>query len=100
MDTSPYLPEMSANKRSIGLELKTAEGRAAACALVAKADVFITNYSTPAVRGLGFGYEDLAAINPGLIYVAMPGFGSDPRSRTTSSWRGGRTRPRWWGSTS
>ena len=27
--------------------------------------MFITNYSTPAVRGLGFGYEDLAAINPG-----------------------------------
>jgi benzylsuccinate CoA-transferase BbsF subunit len=77
MDTSPYVPEMSANKRSVGLELKTAQGRAAAGALVANADVFITNYSTPAVRGLGFGYEDLAAINPGLIYIAMPGFGSD-----------------------
>jgi crotonobetainyl-CoA:carnitine CoA-transferase CaiB-like acyl-CoA transferase len=77
MDTSPYLPEMSANKRSIGLELKTAEGRAAALALVANADVFVTNYSTPAVRGLGFGHEDLVALNPGLIYVAMPGFGSD-----------------------
>jgi crotonobetainyl-CoA:carnitine CoA-transferase CaiB-like acyl-CoA transferase len=78
MDTSPYLPEMSANKRSIGLELKTAEGRAAATALLAKADVFITNYSTPAVRGLGLGHEDLVAINPGLIYIALPGFGSDP----------------------
>ena len=77
MDTSPYVPEMSANKRSIGLELKTPEGRQAAYALIAAADVFVTNYSTPAVRGLGLGYEDLAAINPRLIYVALPGFGSD-----------------------
>jgi benzylsuccinate CoA-transferase BbsF subunit len=78
MDTSPYLPEMSANKRSICLELKTAEGRAAALALLAKADVFVTNYSTPAVRGLGLGHDELAAINPRLTYVALPGFGSDP----------------------
>src|SRR3954451_23961862 len=37
MDTSAYLPEMSANKRSVGLEMKTPEGRAAALALVAQA---------------------------------------------------------------
>ena len=78
MDTSPYLPEMSANKRSVGVELKQAEGCRAARALLANADVFITNYSTPAVRGLGFGYEDVAAVNPGIVYVALPGFGSDP----------------------
>jgi benzylsuccinate CoA-transferase BbsF subunit len=78
MDTSPYVPEMSANKRSIGLELKRPEARHAALALLAGADVFITNYSTPAVCGLGLGYADLAAVNPDLIYIALPGFGSDP----------------------
>jgi benzylsuccinate CoA-transferase BbsF subunit len=77
MDTSPYVPEMSANKRSLGLELKTPEGRGAALALLANTDVFVTNYSTPAVRGLGLGYEDVAAVNPGIVYVALPGFGSD-----------------------
>jgi benzylsuccinate CoA-transferase BbsF subunit len=76
-DTSPYLGEMSANKRSVGLELKTPEARQAALALIATADVFLTNYSTPAVCGLGLGYDDLAAINPEIIYIAMPGFGSD-----------------------
>jgi benzylsuccinate CoA-transferase BbsF subunit len=78
MDTSPYVAEMSANKRSVGLELKQAEGREAALALVANADVFVTNYSTPAVRALGLGYEDVAAVNPDIVYVALPGFGSDP----------------------
>ena len=77
MDSSPYLGEMCANKRSVGLDLKQPDGRDAALALLATADVFITNYSTPAMRTLGFGYEDVAAVNPTIIYVAMPGFGSD-----------------------
>jgi benzylsuccinate CoA-transferase BbsF subunit len=78
MDTSPYVPEMSANKRSVGLDLKHPEARQAALALLADVDVFLTNYSTPAVRALGFGYDDVAAVNPDIIYVALPGFGSDP----------------------
>ena len=78
MDTSPYLAEMSANKRSVGLDLKHPDGRQAALALLARADVFVTNYSTPAVRSLGLGYEDVAAVNQGIVYVALPGFGSDP----------------------
>jgi benzylsuccinate CoA-transferase BbsF subunit len=78
MDTSPYVAEMNANKRSVGLELKQDDARRAALALLTHADVFITNYSTPAVRSLGFGYEDLAAVNPDIVYVALPGFGSDP----------------------
>ena len=78
MDTSPYLAEMSANKRSVGLELKHPAARRAVLALIATADVFVTNYSTPAVRALGLGPDDLAAVNPALVYVALPGFGSDP----------------------
>ena len=78
MDTSPYLAEMSASKRSVGLDLKHAAARHAALALLANADVFVTNYSTPAVRALGFSYEDVAAVNPEIVYVALPGFGSDP----------------------
>jgi benzylsuccinate CoA-transferase BbsF subunit len=78
VDTSPYLGEMSANKRSVGLELKRPDALQAALALIANADVFITNYSTPAVRALGLGYEAVAEVNPDIVYVALPGFGSDP----------------------
>jgi benzylsuccinate CoA-transferase BbsF subunit len=78
IDTTPYLGEMGANKRSVGLDLKHPDGRRAALALVAASDVFVTNYTTPAVRDLGLGYGAVAAVNPRIVYVAMPGFGSDP----------------------
>jgi benzylsuccinate CoA-transferase BbsF subunit len=78
LDTGPYVSEMSAGKRSVGLDLKHPDGLAAALDLVAHTDVFVTNYSTPAVRALGLGYEDCAAVKPDLVYVALPGFGSDP----------------------
>ena len=64
MDTTPYLGEMGANKRSVGLDLKQPEGRRAALALLAAADVFITNYTTPAVRDLGLAYEEVVAVEP------------------------------------
>lgn len=78
LDTTPYLGEMGANKRSVGLDLKHPDGRRAALALLAASDVFITNYTTPAVRALGLGYEEVAAVNPRIVYVSMPGFGSEP----------------------
>lgn len=77
-DTSPYLPEMNANKRSVGLNLKSPAALAAAKALIANADVFLTNYSTPAVTDLGLDADTLRALNPRLIYAALPAFGSDP----------------------
>ena len=79
MDSSPYLAEFDAGKRCVGLELKRAGGLEVAKRLVAQADVFLTNYSTPAVRGLGLGYEDVRAVNEDIIYVALPGFGSDEK---------------------
>ncbi len=78
MDTTPYLGEMGANKRSVGLDLKHPDGRRAALALLAASDVFVTNYTTPAVRSLGLAYEEVAAVNPRIVYLAMPGFGSEP----------------------
>lgn len=77
-DTSPYLPEMNAGKRSVGLNLKAPAALDAAKRLIAKADVFITNYSTPAVADLGLDPATLRALNPALVYIALPAFGSDP----------------------
>ena len=77
-DTSPYLSEMNANKRSVGLNLKVAAAVQAAKKLIAQADVFLTNYSTPAVTDLGLAAATLRALNPRLIYAALPAFGSDP----------------------
>ncbi len=63
------------NKRGIALDLKAEEGRAALRDLLRSADIVIENYRRDTMERLGLGYETLAAENPGLIYVAVSGFG-------------------------
>ena len=65
------------NKRSVTLDLKSAEGLAALKAIITTADVFIQNFRPGVVERLGLGEETLRAINPGLIYVSITGFGFD-----------------------
>lgn len=74
------------NKRAIALNLKTEGGREALKRLAAQwADVFVENYRSGAFKSLGLGYEDLARLNPKLIYVSMTAFGQDgPRGYQTA----------------
>jgi crotonobetainyl-CoA:carnitine CoA-transferase CaiB-like acyl-CoA transferase len=75
----------ASNKRSITLDLKTEKDRQILKKLVATADVFVENYRPGALAALGLGYEDLAAINPRLIYASFSAFGQDgPRGRQTA----------------
>ena len=83
MGTS-FLTQAS-NKRSIALDLKTENDRAVLKKLVATADVFVENYRPGAFAALGLGYDDLAAINPRLIYASFSAFGqAGPRGRQTA----------------
>ena len=68
---------LNRNKRSISLDLKSAEGRATLDRLVADADVFLHNMRPQAIERLDLGYERLGALNERLIYCAAVGFGSD-----------------------
>jgi formyl-CoA transferase len=63
------------NKRSVALDLKHPEGRAALDRLIDTADVLITNYPFPVRARLRLGYEDVAARNPRLIYASFSGYG-------------------------
>jgi crotonobetainyl-CoA:carnitine CoA-transferase CaiB-like acyl-CoA transferase len=74
------------NKRAIALNLKTEGGRAALKRLVAEwADVLVENYRPGAFKALGLGYEDLARLNPTLVYASMTAFGQDgPRGTQTA----------------
>jgi len=65
------------NKRSITLNLKTADGVAILKKMAAGADVLIENYRPDVKKRLGFDYETLRAINPRLVYVSLSGFGQD-----------------------
>lgn len=66
---------MNRNKRGIVLDLKKPAGREALKRLIKTADVLIENYRHDTLDKLGLGYETLRAINPGLIYCAVSGFG-------------------------
>ena len=73
--TNAMFAAVNRNKRAIVLNLKAPEGKAILLDLVRKADVFVENFRPGAIAKLGLGYEALRAINPGLIYVSMSGFG-------------------------
>jgi formyl-CoA transferase len=65
------------NKRSLTLNLKTAEGVAILKQLATTADVLIENYRPDVKHRLGIDYATLRAINPRLVYVSISGFGQD-----------------------
>ena len=65
----------SRNKSSVGVDLSTAAGRDVLYKLVASADVFLTNYLTPVRRKLKIDVEDLAKVNPRLVYARGSGLG-------------------------
>lgn len=62
-------------KRSIVLDLRSAEGKAALQELIKQGDIFIHSMRAKAVARLGFSYEDVAAINPGIVYTNCYGYG-------------------------
>jgi crotonobetainyl-CoA:carnitine CoA-transferase CaiB-like acyl-CoA transferase len=74
--SAPFLM-MNRNKRGIALNLKHPRGKEILLRMVRDADVLTENYRTGTLDKLGLGYEVLSAVNPGLIYCAITGFGLD-----------------------
>lgn len=66
---------VNVNKKSVVLNLKTAQGVELAKQLIAKADIVVENYHTGQMEKFGLGYEDLKKINPRIIYSCTRGFG-------------------------
>lgn len=74
--SSPFA-RLNRNKESVALDLKSDAGRAAFLRLVERADALVENLRPGALRRLGLGPDDLAAVNPGLVYASVSGFGQD-----------------------
>ena len=75
-DTDPYYFHVfNANKKSITINLKSAEGLALVKDMLKKADVCIENFAPGAIERLGLGYDVVKALNPGIIYAQVKGFG-------------------------
>lgn len=62
-------------KRSLALDLKTAEGKEILWRLIRGADVFIEGFKPGTIQRYGFGYDAVSAKEPGIIYYSISGFG-------------------------
>jgi crotonobetainyl-CoA:carnitine CoA-transferase CaiB-like acyl-CoA transferase len=70
----PLFVALNRNKRSIAIDLKNEEGKASLRKLIATGDVFIHNMRPEAIQRLGFGYGEVAAIKPDIVYVEAIGY--------------------------
>lgn len=73
--TSLWWYSQSRNKKSLTLDLKSPQGQAIVRDLVKTADIVIENFRPGTLEKWGLGWEDLQAINPGLIMVRVSGYG-------------------------
>lgn len=79
---SAHFAHLNCGKKSVDLNLKTPEGKAAALALCAKADVVVENWRPGVADRLGLGYGALSQINPDVVYCAISGYGqTGPNAR-------------------
>jgi len=74
---STYFLSINRNKRSIALDLSTPAGSRRGLALVRRADVMIENFRGSSMARLGFDYDSVLRLNPGLVYCSITGFGTD-----------------------
>ncbi len=81
---SGYFPMYNRNKMSVCLDLKAPEGKKVARKLIERADIMIENFRPGAMEKLGYGYADLAADNPRLIYCSAKGFLAGPYEKRTA----------------
>ena len=73
--TSVWWQVQSRNKRSVAIDLRAAVGQDIARRLIAEADVLIENFRPGTLEGWGLGWDDLRALNPGLVMLRISGYG-------------------------
>jgi formyl-CoA transferase len=76
---SHYFLLLNANKRSITCNLKSERGKALLRAMIPQADVFIENFAPGVIERLGFGYDEVRALNPRIVYATIKGFAPGSR---------------------
>ena len=64
------------NKRSLGIDLKSPEGRELFLALAGRFDVVAENFKAGTMDRMGLGYEAVSAVHPRVVYVSISGFGN------------------------
>ncbi|MDU8911775.1 CaiB/BaiF CoA-transferase family protein [Aestuariicoccus sp. MJ-SS9] len=75
--SAAYFHSCNRGKRSITVDLASAEGQETMRGLIAEADILIENFKVGGLAKYGLDYASAAAVNPGLIYCSITGFGQD-----------------------
>jgi alpha-methylacyl-CoA racemase len=75
---------LNRNKRSIRIDLKSERGREVLLRLVAQYDVVLESFRPGVLDRLGVGYEQMRAVNPGIVYCAISGYGQDGPKRAAA----------------
>jgi crotonobetainyl-CoA:carnitine CoA-transferase CaiB-like acyl-CoA transferase len=73
--TSTYFLSVNRNKKSLGLNLKTEQGRRILWKLIERADVLVENFRPGVLEKLGFGFEAVSKAHPRTIYCSISGYG-------------------------
>jgi len=73
-----FFAAFNRNKRCLAVDLKRKEGQAVIHRLIPTADVILENFGPGTMERLGCGYEQLAALNPRLVYLALKGYLAGP----------------------
>jgi crotonobetainyl-CoA:carnitine CoA-transferase CaiB-like acyl-CoA transferase len=76
-DHNVYFASLNRNKRSVHIDLTTADGQAELGRLAVTADALLVNLRPSAIRKLGLDYESLRRFNPKIVCVALTGYGLD-----------------------
>jgi crotonobetainyl-CoA:carnitine CoA-transferase CaiB-like acyl-CoA transferase len=79
-----FFPTFNRNKKSVALDLQTAQGKQAVLRLIATADVVSENFKPGTMKKLGLDYDSLKDANPRLVYVSHKGFLPGPYDHRTA----------------
>ena len=75
-ESSALHSAVNRNKRDVVVDLRAADGRALFLDLARSADAVLCNFTAKVLPALGLGFDDLAAVNPRIVVVRMPAFGT------------------------
>ena len=73
--SSEYFIVWNSNKRSVSIDLQQARGRQMLLDMLPRYDAFVENYGPGVMEKLDLGYDVMQAVNPGIIYARIKGFG-------------------------
>ncbi|MDQ0074226.1 formyl-CoA transferase [Variovorax boronicumulans] len=76
-DQASYFTACNRNKRSVTVDMATADGQALLQQMAAQADIVVENFKTGGLKQYGLDQQSLRAANPRLIYCSVTGFGHD-----------------------